>query len=150
MRAGFVAPRYLRGAKTGAGTAGTGIIGAGIIAAGSVGMILALAGVASVARGPLVLLFLVAAPTLAVAGLLRGLDVAARYIVAVTAAIAANMLVAESMLAAGVWSPRAGLVVIAVLSAAAGAIGLRSAGGGIALPAWAARPGADGGISSRP
>lgn len=52
MRAGFVAPRYLRG---------------GLIGAGGVGVILALAGINTMARGPLVLLFLVAAPTLAMA-----------------------------------------------------------------------------------
>lgn len=144
MRAGFVAPRYLRGGNTRAG-----ITGAAIIGAGSAGVILALAGVNTLARGPLVLLFVVAAPALAVAGLLRGLDVAARSIVAVTAAIVINALVAEAMLASGVWSPRAGLAAIAVLSAIIGAIGLRSARGRAATPRWASRPGADGGISSR-
>ncbi len=140
MRAGFVAPRYLRG---------------GLIGAGGVGVILALAGINTVARGPLVLLFLLAAPALAIAGLLRGLDGAAKYIVAVTAAIVINMLVAETMLAAGVWSPPAGLVVIALVSAIIGVIGQRSARGGsarggIAWSGWAAaRQAPDGGVTGR-
>jgi hypothetical protein len=135
MRAGFVAPRYLRG---------------GLIGAGGVGVILALAGINTMARGPLVLLFLVAAPTLAVTGLLRSLDGGARYIVAVTAAIVINTLVAEAMLAAGVWSPRAGLVVIALVSAVIGVIGQRSARGRIAWPGWAAaRHAPDGGVTGR-
>lgn len=134
MRAGFVAPRYLRG---------------GLIGAGGVGVILALAGINTMARGPLVLLFLVAAPTLAIAGLLRGLD-GARYIVAVTAAIVINTLVAETMLAAGLWSPRAGLVVIALVSAIIGVIGQRSARAGNAWPGWAgARQAPDGGVTGR-
>ena len=135
MRAGFVAPRYLRG---------------GLIGAGGVGVILALAGINTMARGPLVLLFLVAAPTLAIAGLLRGLDGGARYAVAVTAAIVINTLVAEAMLAAGLWSPRAGLVVIALVSAVIGVIGQRSARGGNAWPGRAgARHAAGGGVTGR-
>jgi hypothetical protein len=135
MRAGFVAPRYLRGA---------------LIGAGGVGVILALAGITTVARGPLVLLFLVAAPALAVAGLLRGLDAGPRYLVAVTAAIVINMLVAETMLAAGLWSPRAGLVVIALVSAIIGVTGQWSARRGAALPRWAgAARGTDGGLPDR-
>jgi hypothetical protein len=135
MRAGFVAPRYLRG---------------GLIGAGGVGVILALAGINTMARGPLVLLFLVAAPTLAVAGLLRSLDGGARYIVAVTAAVVINTLVAEAMLAAGAWSPRAGLVVIALVSAIIGVIGQRSARGRIGWPGWpAARHAPGGGVTGR-
>jgi hypothetical protein len=139
MRAGFVAPRYLPGA---------------LIGAGGIGVILALAGINNAARGPLVLLFLVAAPAMAIAGLLRGLDTAARYIVAVTAAVVINMLVAETMLAAGVWAPRAGLVVIASISAVIGIIGhvagRRSARRGIVPPEWAGHPQvSDGGIFSR-
>jgi hypothetical protein len=124
MRAGILAPVYLRGA---------------VLAVGSVGAILALAGVSTSIRGPLVLLFLVAAPALAVAGLLPGLDLAARGIVAVTAAIAINVLVAEAMLAAGAWSPRGGLVAIAIISFVIGLLGLRSRGSRL-IPAWASRP----------
>jgi hypothetical protein len=135
MRAEFTAPRYLWG---------------GVLLAGSAGALLALAGINTAARGPLVLLFLVAAPALAVAGLLRGIDRAASIVVAIAAAIVINVLVAETMLAVGAWSPRAGLVAIAIISAAIGAIGLRPAHRAVALPAWGGHPQrADGGISSR-
>lgn len=135
MRAEFTAPRYLWG---------------GVLLAGSAGALLALAGINTAARGPLVLLFLVAAPALAVAGLLRGIDRAASIVVAIAAAIVINVLVAETMLAVGAWSPHAGLVAIAIISAAIGAIGLRPAHRAVALPAWGGRPQrADSGISSR-
>ena len=134
MRAEIAAPRYLRG---------------GIVVAGSAGVLLALAGVNSPARGPLVLLFLLAAPGLAVASLLRRLDPWARSAVAVTAAMAVNVLVAETMLAAGAWSPSAGLLTIAAISAVIGAIGLRTARLGPVPPARAAVPRTpDDGISA--
>jgi hypothetical protein len=135
MRAEFTVPRYLRG---------------GLLVAGSAGAVLALAGINAAARGPLVLLFLLAAPALAVAGLLRGLDRAARIVVAIAAVIVINVLVAETMLAVGAWSPRAGLVAIAIISAAIGAIGLLPVHRAVALPAWAGRPERPaGGISNR-
>lgn len=134
MRAKSIAPRYLWG---------------GVIGAGSVGAILALAGINTAIRGPLVVLFLVAAPALAVASVLRSLDVGARIVVAVTAAIVINVLVAESMLASGLWSPRAGLVAIALISAVTGAIGRWPACGGIARPARASAPRVPDGISIR-
>jgi uncharacterized membrane protein len=130
MRAGIAAPRYLRG---------------GIIMAGSAGALLALAGINSVARGPLVLLFLLAAPGLAVASLLRRLDPGARIVLAVTAAIAINVLVAETMLATGAWSPSAGLLAIAAISAVIGVIGVWAARRGPASAARAAVPRAPGG-----
>ena len=136
MRAEIAAPRYLRG---------------GIIVAGSAGALLALAGINSPARGPLVLLFLLAAPGLAVASLLRRLDPWARSAVAVTAAMVVNVLVAETMLAAGAWSPSAGLLAIAAISAVIGAIGLRTARLGPVPPARSAVPRTpDGGISASP
>lgn len=134
MRAGILAPVYLRGA---------------ILTAGGVGALLALAGVSTSIRGPLVLLFLVAAPAMAVAGLLPSLDLPARAIVAVTAAIAINVLVAEAMLAAGAWSPRAGLLAIAIISFLIGLAGLRSRRSRL-VPAWASRSAEPGrGISGR-
>jgi CHASE2 domain-containing sensor protein len=125
MRAGILAPRYLRG---------------GILVAGSAGALLALAGINSAARGPLVLIFLLAAPGLAVASLLRRLDPGARTVVAVTAAIAVNVLVAETMLAAGAWSPLAGLLAIAAISAVMGAIGMAVDRHGPVSPVRAAVP----------
>ncbi|HEY7143780.1 MAG TPA: hypothetical protein VH637_05985 [Streptosporangiaceae bacterium] len=109
MRALSSAPGYLRGA---------------FLIAGCAGALLALADADSIFRGPAVLLFLIAAPALAVASLLRRLDTAARFVVAITAAITLNVLVAEVMLAAGGWSPRAGLTAIAIISAVIAVIGL--------------------------
>ena len=135
MRAGIAAPRYLRG---------------GIVVASSAGALLALAGINSAARGPLVLLFLLAAPGLAVASLLRRLDPWAAIAVAVTAAITVNVLVAETMLAAGAWSPSGGLLAIAAISAVIGAIGLRAARLAPVPPARAAVPRTpEGGISGQ-
>jgi hypothetical protein len=87
------------------------------IAAGAVGVVLALAGISSPLRGPLVLLFLALAPATAIAGPLRRIDTFARIVVAGTAAIVINFLVAETMLATGNWSPRAGLVVVIIITA---------------------------------
>lgn len=127
MRARIMAPGYLWGA---------------ILAAGIAGTILALAGLDIAPRGPLVVVFLITAPALAVTGLLRGIDLSARVIVALTSAIVLDLLVAETMLAAGVWSLRAGLAVIGGLSAIIAAIGLRPR---FRLAAAAAAPAAPGG-----
>jgi len=62
---------------------------------------LALAGARMPLRTPVVLLFLAAAPTMAVAGLRRGLDASARIFAACAAAIIINVMVAERMLAPG-------------------------------------------------
>ncbi|HXZ76067.1 MAG TPA: hypothetical protein VEH31_35070, partial [Streptosporangiaceae bacterium] len=72
----------------------------------------------------LVLLFLAAVPTMAVAGLLRGLDTFARIFTACVATLVINVLVAETMLAAGVWSPDGGLVVVVAITALIGAVQL--------------------------
>ena len=95
-----------------------------VIAAGAIGVGLALAGARSPLRAPLVMLFLAAAPALAVAGLLRGLDTFARIFAACAAMVVINVLVAEAMLAAGVWSPDRGLIVVLVITALAGAVQL--------------------------
>lgn len=94
------------------------LLACGIVVAGLAGVVLALAGSGSPFRSPLVLLFLVTAPAMAVAGLLRGLDVVARVFVSCLAMIVINACVAETMLAAGAWSPKAGLVVVVVIAAA--------------------------------
>jgi hypothetical protein len=93
-----------------------------VVSMGIAGVVLALAGVQSPLRAVLVLLFLAAAPAVAVAGLLRGLDRLARLVVADTASIVINALVAETMLAAGVWPPRGSLVVVALITAACAAL----------------------------
>ena len=110
-------------------------IAAAVLAAGAVGVALELARVDSPARRPLVLLFLVAAPALAFAGLMRGADAFARLVVGGTAAIVVNSLVALVMLAAGVWSARAGVLAVAAISATGlvvqlSPVGARLAGAG--------------------
>ena len=85
--------------------------------AGAVGVILALAGVHSVLRTVLVLLFLVVAPSAAIAGLLSGFDRFARLLLACVAAVVLLTIVAMILLSAGLWSPIAELVVVAVITA---------------------------------
>jgi hypothetical protein len=94
-------------------------IGAGLCGAG-----LALAGSSSPLRSPLVLLFLFITPLLAVAGLLRGLDLFGRIFVACAAMVVINAGVAETMLATGQWSPRGGLVAIMAICAVLGLVQL--------------------------
>gem|GEM_PF-6126812 len=95
-----------------------------VVVAGLAGMVLVLAGSSSPLRSPLIVLFLVTAPAMAVAGLLRGLDVTARVFLCCLAMIAINACVAETMLAAGDWSPRTGLVAVAVIAAVLRAVQL--------------------------
>jgi hypothetical protein len=90
----------------------------GVIAAGSVGAVLALAEVDTPLRGPLVLLSLAGAPAAVVASWLTSLDIFARAIVACAAAIVLNALVAEIMLALGIWSPGTGLIAVLLICAA--------------------------------
>ena len=88
------------------------------VAAGAVGVLLELAGAGSVVVSALVLVFIVVAPTAAIAGLLRGFDVFARIILAAVTAVAVVTLIAMIMLATGAWSVKGGLVAIALISAA--------------------------------
>jgi hypothetical protein len=104
-----------------------------VIAAGLTGVALALADASTPLRAPLVLLFLAAVPTMAVAGLLRSLDTFARIFTACVATVLINVLVAETMLAAGVWSPDGGLVAVVVITALIGAVQLP------AVRIWASR-----------
>jgi hypothetical protein len=110
VKAGFITvPRALAAAAIAAGLGGAG---------------LALAGASSPLRSPLVLLFLFITPLLAVAGLLRGLDLFARIFVSCAAMVVINVGVAETMLAAGLWSPRGGLVAIMAICAVLGLVQL--------------------------
>lgn len=88
------------------------------MAAGAIGVLLELAGVRSAVVSVLVLVFIVVAPTAAIAGLLRGFDEFARIILAAVTAAAGITLIAMIMLAIGAWSVKGGLVAIAILSAA--------------------------------
>ncbi|MGP4004674.1 hypothetical protein [Streptomyces sp. 8N706] len=83
---------------------------------GGVGAVLALADVASPLRAPFTLFFLIAAPAVAVAAALAGLDPLSRSVVAVAGALAVNLLTAQTMLALHIWSVRGGVVAVAVLS----------------------------------
>ena len=89
----------------------------GVIAAATAGGILALADVQTPLRAPLVLIFLAAVPALAVASLLDGVGAYGRLVVAGSAAIVVDIVVAEAMVLSGTWSPRTGLVAVAVVSA---------------------------------
>jgi hypothetical protein len=66
----------------------------------------------------LVALFLLGAPVVVVALAWRTVDRLARVVVAVAISLTLNGLVAEVMLAAGVWSPSAGIAVVGVAVAA--------------------------------
>jgi hypothetical protein len=89
----------------------------GAVAAASGGVVLALADINTPVRVPLILLSLAAAPAVVVAAWLKSLDMFARIVVAGTAAIALNALVAETMLALGTWSPRTCLVAVLLVCA---------------------------------
>ncbi|HEY9243340.1 MAG TPA: hypothetical protein VIP48_15235, partial [Streptosporangiaceae bacterium] len=84
--------------------------------AGAAGVILALAGVHSPVRTGLVVLFLVVAPTAAIAGLLRSFDPFARLILAVVTTLAVLSIVAMILLSAGLWSPIGELIGVAVVT----------------------------------
>jgi hypothetical protein len=88
------------------------------VAAGTVGVGLEVAGVHSLARVVLVLLFLAVAPTTAIGGLLNTADRFARVMIAVTADVCLIALIAIVMLAEGIWSPTGGLLAVAVVTAA--------------------------------
>ncbi len=98
------------------GRAATRWLTTGSLAAGAVGAALAIAGFHTAVRPPLVLLFLALAPALAVRTWLAGLDAAARFVVTGTSAIVVNFAVAEMLIVSGVWSERAGVAAVAVLS----------------------------------
>jgi hypothetical protein len=65
----------------------------------------------------LTLSFLVAAPAIAVAAPLRGVDLLARLVLALAAAAVLNTLVAEVMVAANMWSPAGGVAAVGAISA---------------------------------
>jgi hypothetical protein len=88
------------------------------VAAGAAGVAADLAGARSLLVTVLILVFFAVAPTAAIAGLLRGFDIFARLVIACVTAIAVITFIAMIMLAAGIWSPRAGLVAVALVSGA--------------------------------
>jgi hypothetical protein len=88
------------------------------LGAGIAGFLVDLAGVRSGLATVLVLIFIAVAPTTAIAGLLHGFDLFARLILTCVTTIAVLTLIAMIMLAIGVWSPKGGLVAIALVSGA--------------------------------
>ncbi|MFC9847162.1 hypothetical protein ACFWFF_04080 [Streptomyces sp. NPDC060223] len=81
-----------------------------------VGAVLALADVDSPLRGPFTLFFLLAAPSVAVAAALHGLEPFGRLLVSVAGGVAVNMLVAQGMLALHQWSVPGGVVAVTAIS----------------------------------
>ncbi|MFF7355531.1 MULTISPECIES: hypothetical protein [Streptomyces] len=77
---------------------------------------LALVDSPSVLRGPCALFFLLTAPAVALATVLRGLDRFGRTLCALAGSVVLNMLVAQGMLAVHSWSVRGGVVTVTVLS----------------------------------
>ncbi|MFD7884811.1 hypothetical protein ACFV3N_20520 [Streptomyces bauhiniae] len=80
------------------------------------GALLALMDSGSPLRGPCALFFLLAAPALAIAVALRGLDPFGRLITALAGAVALDMLVAQAMLTVHRWSVTGGIVAVTILS----------------------------------
>ncbi|MEV7202991.1 hypothetical protein [Streptomyces griseoluteus] len=80
------------------------------------GALLALMDSGSPLRGPCALFFLLAAPALAIAVALRGLDPFGRLIAGLAGAVALDMLVAQVMLTVHRWSVTGGIVAVTVLS----------------------------------
>jgi len=87
-----------------------------VVAAAVAGAVLAVGEVQTPARAPLALLFLLAVPGLAVAGLLGGIDALSKVVIAGSAALVIDMAIAESMIAAGAWSLRLGVILVALVS----------------------------------
>ncbi|MFI8534350.1 hypothetical protein ACIGMX_29395 [Streptomyces aquilus] len=86
-------------------------------AVGGFGALLALTGADSPLRGPFTLFFLLAAPAVALAVALRGLEPLARVLTALAGSVVVNMLVAQGMLATHRWSYRGGVVAVTTISA---------------------------------
>jgi hypothetical protein len=81
-----------------------------------VGALLALADVDSALRAPFTLFFLLVAPAAAIAAALPRLDPLSRIVIAVIGAMAVDLLVAEVMIAARLWSSRGGVLAVGALS----------------------------------
>lgn len=61
--------------------------------------------------------FVIAAPLVAIARLLPGVNAALALIVGAAGAVVINTLVVQTMLAAAAWSPRAGVVAVGIAAA---------------------------------
>ncbi|MBC2866623.1 hypothetical protein H1R13_17035 [Streptomyces mexicanus] len=92
------------------------LLAGAVTAAAGTGVLLALTDSSSPLRGPLALLFLLAAPAAAVAAWLDGLDPFGRVLASLTGAVVLDMLVAQGMLAVHRWSVPGGIVAVTVVS----------------------------------
>ncbi|GAA4692936.1 hypothetical protein [Streptomyces youssoufiensis] len=92
------------------------VVAGAMLGIGGVGVVLAFADIASSLRAPFTLFFLVVAPASAIAAALRGVDPLSRPVLAVTGAVALDLVVAHVMLALQTWSARGGVVVVGLLS----------------------------------
>ena len=99
------------------------LVGA-VLVAGVAGAVIAIAGISTPARVPLVLIFFAAVPALAITSLLGGLDRLATVVIAGISTIVVDFGVAEAMIISGTWSPRAGVAAVAAVSALIAAAGL--------------------------
>ncbi|MFI9255351.1 hypothetical protein [Streptomyces sp. NPDC053069] len=103
-------------ARTGPGRALSPLLAGATTAIGGVGALLALVDATSVLRGPCALFFLLAAPAMALAAALRGLDPFGRVLCALAGSVVVTMLVAQGMLAVHRWSVRGGVLAVTALS----------------------------------
>ena len=85
--------------------------------AGLAGAALTLGGVRSAATGPLTLLFLLLVPGICLAMLLTGIDAGARAIMAGAGAVVLSSSIAEVMLVFSIWSPKGGVIAVAIACA---------------------------------
>jgi hypothetical protein len=95
-----------------------------MLAAGSAGAVIAIAGIDTPARVPLVLIFFAAVPALAITSLLGGLDHLAVVVIAGISTIVVDFGVAETMIISGTWSLRAGAAAVAAVSVLIAVAGL--------------------------
>lgn len=94
------------------------------LAAGVVGAVIAIAGITTPARVPLVLIFFAAVPALAISSLLGGLDRLATVVIVGISTIVVDFGVAEAMIISGTWSLRAGVAAVAAVTALIATAGL--------------------------
>ena len=95
-----------------------------VLTAGVAGAVIAIAGLQTPARVPLVLIFFAAVPALAISSVLGGLDRFATVVIAGISTIVVDFGVAEAMIISGTWSLRAGVAIVAAVSALIAAAGL--------------------------
>jgi hypothetical protein len=115
-------------------------LASGVTAAVSASVVFALADVSTPLSSPLGSASLAGAPTAVIASWLRSLDIFPRVVVACTAALALNALMADSTLALGTWSPRMGLIAVLLVCAVGLTLELRAVRDVLISHRWAPHP----------